>query len=290
MDKEIYIFEVSEKCFPSAVFLNSNRLPVLVEFMGIWSEPCVVMADVFSQLATEFTGQFIFAKVDIDEQPGLREQFQVEDIPGLLVFKDSEVVRREMGQLDEHEARSLLRDLGIFNQTDLMREEARSKHIIGETQQAILILTEAIKHDPSNTRIAMDMVQIFLDIGQFEDATRLFERLPEKDKQSEMGKLLKGQLWFHELAAKTPGTEKLHHRLEINQDDYDARFDLSICMVAQRQYQAAFGQLFYIIERDKDYKEGAAREMIATLTTMLSANEPGLAEDYRRKLSNLLSS
>jgi putative thioredoxin len=41
---------------------------VLVEFMGIWSEPCVVMADVLADLAKEFAGQFVFAKVDIDEQ------------------------------------------------------------------------------------------------------------------------------------------------------------------------------------------------------------------------------
>jgi putative thioredoxin len=262
----------------------------MVEFMGVWSEPCVAMADIFSGLATEFAGQFIFAKVDVDEQPALREQYKIENIPSMLVFNNGEIVRREVGQLNEQEARSLLRDFAIFNQTDQIREQAREKHIAGNTQEAILLLTDAIKQDPSNTRIAMDMVQIFIDIGQIVDAQGLFDRLPAKDQQSEMGKLLKGQLWFHELKTKTAGTEELTQRVAITKDDFDARFDLSICLVAEHQYQAALEQLFYVIERDINYRDGAAKEMIATLTNMLRASEPALAEDFRRKLSNLLAS
>jgi len=39
------------------------------------------MADVLADLAKEFAGQFVFAKVDIDEQPGLRDQYNIENVP-----------------------------------------------------------------------------------------------------------------------------------------------------------------------------------------------------------------
>jgi len=68
MHEEALIFEVGESGFDRYVIENSHKVPVLVEFMGIWSEPCVVMADVLADLAKEFAGQFVFAKVDIDEQ------------------------------------------------------------------------------------------------------------------------------------------------------------------------------------------------------------------------------
>ena len=66
MSKEVFVFEVSEKSFNRSVILNSNRIPVLVEFMGIWSEHCIQMEDSLARMAKEFAGQFIFAKVDIE--------------------------------------------------------------------------------------------------------------------------------------------------------------------------------------------------------------------------------
>ena len=68
MHEEALIFEVGESGFDRYVIDNSHKAPVLVEFMGVWSEPCIVMADVLADLAKEFAGQFVFAKVDIDEQ------------------------------------------------------------------------------------------------------------------------------------------------------------------------------------------------------------------------------
>ena len=66
------------------------------------------MADMLAGLAKEFAEQFIFAKVDIDENPGLREQYKIENIPTLVVFHDGEAVHTEVGQLQEVEARLVL--------------------------------------------------------------------------------------------------------------------------------------------------------------------------------------
>jgi putative thioredoxin len=289
MGKEVFVFEVSEKSFNRSVILNSNKIPVVVEFMGILSEPCVIMADLFADLATEFAEQFIFAKVDIDEQAGLREQFKIENVPTLIVFKDGQAIRTEIGQLHQAEARELLKDLGIFRESDAVREEAREKHLSGDTSAAILLLTKAIQKDPTNTRIAMNMVQIFIDLGQIEDARGLFNRLPEQDKDSEMGKALTGQLLFLELAAKTEGLEKLMQRLNQDATDHAVRFDLAICQVAQHKYRDAMENLLVIQKTEPGFKEGAAQELITTLTNMLIPSDPALAQDYRRKLANLLA-
>ncbi len=289
MDKEALVFEVSEKSFNRTVILNSNKIPVLAEFMDVVSEPCVIMADLFADLAKEFAEQFIFARIDINEQPMLRQRFKIENVPALLVFRDGQVIKTEVGQIQETEARGLLKDLGIYHESDLMREEARDKHLSGDTSAAILLLTEAIQKDPGNTRIAMDMVQIFIDLGQFEDARDLFNRLPKPDKSSEMGKALTGQLLFLELAAKTEGVDSLTHRLQQDPSNQSARFDLAICQVAQHKYHEAIENLLTIQKAEPGFRGGAAKEMIATITNMLSPTDPTLAQDYRRKLANLLA-
>lgn len=289
MNKEILVFEVNQKSFDQYVLLNSHKIPVIVEFMGVWSGPCIAMDNLFSGLAKEFAEQFIFAKVDIDEQPELRKEHNIESLPTLMVFKDGKQIRTEVGELKDKEARELLKDLGIFHKADLMREQAREKHLAGDTHAAILHLTDAIKADPSNTRIAMDMVQIFIDIGELDQANNLFARLPESARETEMGKALNGQLTFANLAAKADTIETLRNRLVNNPDDLDARFDLCIRLITQYQYNEAVDNLFYIHQKNAGYKEGAAKEMVVTVTNMLAPVNNELAQEIRRKFANLLS-
>lgn len=255
-DQIAFIFEVSNKNFNSSVILNSYKLPVIAEFMGVWSGPCIQTADTLSKLATEFKGQFIFAKVDVDEQPELKETYDVKNIPTLKIFKDGEVVRTEEGLLKEDELRELLKTYGVYRQSDETRESARQKHMQGDTIEAITMLTKAIQEDPINTRLAMDMVQIFLDINEIEQAKSLFNRLPEHDRQSDMGKTLLGQLTFKELASNTDGKEQLQTKIIENADDYDAIFDFSICLIAEHNYQKAVDNLFVVFDQKPEYKGG----------------------------------
>lgn len=283
------VFEVSESGFDRYVLENSHKAPVLVEFMGVWSEPCVIMAEAIQNLAQEFAEQFVFARVDIDEQAGLGERFNIQNVPTLLVFQKGEVSFSQEGQMQSEELRLLLRGMGVFRESDEMRAQAREKHLAGDTPGAIVLMTEAIKKDPTNTRIAMDMVQIFIDTGDLAQARGLFNKLPDKDKNSDMGKSLMGQLSFAELAAKTEGIDKLMARLEDDADDHDARFDLAVCRVADHDFSSAMEELFTLMEKEPNYKDGAAREMIITVANMLAPNDPEQARQYQQQLANLLS-
>lgn len=286
---EVFIFEISRSSFNTSVVLNSYKIPVIVEFMTVWSEPCIHMADELASLATEFAGQFIFAKVDIDEQVELKEEYAIQNVPTLKIFHNGEVVRTEEGQLQREELQAILKTYGIYRQSDELRLQAREKHIAGDTVDAVNLLTQAIKMDPANTRVAMDMVQIFLDIGELQQATALFNKLPDSDKKSETGQALVGQLNIRNLAAKTDGKAVLMQRLQDNPDDHDARFDLAICYVDEFDYKQAMDLLFEIFDDEPEYKEGAAREMIISLCNILAPNEPGLAQQFRQRLGSCIS-
>ena len=288
MANEAFIFEVGESGFDRYVIENSHKLPVLVEFMGVWSEPCIAMADILASLAKEFTEQFVLAKVDIDEQTGLRDQYAIKNVPTLLVFRGGKVELTQEGIMQEDELRVLLKGLGVFCESDEFRQLARDKHVAGDTPEAIMLLTQAIQKDPGNTRVAMDMMQIFIDVGEVEQARGLFDKLPESDKQSSDGKSLTGQLTFSELAAKTDGIEVLTTRLEQDAGDHDARFDLAVCLIAQHDYIGASDHMFTLLENMPDYKEGAAKEMLITLSNMLAPNEPELSKNIRQKLGSFL--
>ncbi|MFV9615621.1 MAG: tetratricopeptide repeat protein [Gammaproteobacteria bacterium] len=289
MSKQAIIFEVSDRSFDKYVIGNSDKAPVFVVFMNMWSEPCNQSAELFASLATEFAEQFVFAKVDVDENKELVEQHKIENVPTLKIFVDGKEVVSEEGQLSEEEARALLKSFGIVNETEEKRLQARQLHMQGETQDAIMLLTLAIQQDPSNTKVAMDMVQIFIDMGEVEQASSLFNRLPENIKASETGLSLTGQLWIIEEAGKTAGLQSLNETLLVNPDDYNARFDCAICEIAQHNAQQALDHLFYIQQNNAEFKDGAAKEMIVTIINTIAPNDPETAKKYRAQLAELLA-
>lgn len=289
MTKQAIVFEVSDRSFDKYVIGNSAKTPVFVVFMNVWSQPCNQIVEMFTALASEFAEQFILAKVDVDENSQLVEQYQVENVPTLKVFVDGKVVATEEGRLNEDEARALLKSFHIVNETEEIRLQARQHHMQGDTPQAIMLLTQAIQSDPSNTNVAMDMVQIFIDIGELEQANNLFNQLPEIIKNSETGLNLTGQLWIMEEASQTAGLQALKEALLISPDDYAARFDCAICEIAQHNTVQALDHLFYIQQNNAGFKDGAAKEMIVTIINTIAPGNPEMAQQYRSRLAGLLS-
>lgn len=289
MSKQAIVFEVSDRSFDKYVIGNSTKAPVFVVFISVWSEPCITLSDMLAKLAAEFAEQFVLAKVDIDENSQLKEKYHIENVPTLKVIVDGTEAASEEGLLTEEEVRALLKRFDIVNEAEEMRLQARQLHMQGETPQAIMLLTDTIRQDPSNTRVAMDMVQIFIDLGEIEQATGLFNKLPENDKTSSTGLSLSGQLWIIEEAGKTVGIEALNQTLIAEPDNCQARFDAAICEIAQHNYQQALDHLFHVQQNNAEFKEGAAREMIITIINTLAPNNPEVAQQFRSRLSSMLA-
>lgn len=277
---------MSQANFDTAVVLNSHKAPVLVEFLAVWSAPCIQMSDELSALAQEFAGEFIFASVDIEEQMELKSQFNIENVPTLKVFKDGKVVHSVEGLHDQEALREILKEFGVFSPSDELRLQARQDHIAGNTLEAVNKLTLAMQQDPANVKVAMDMTQIFLDLKEFDQAVALFNQLPDTAKNSDMGKLIIGQLSFLELAEKTIGIAALQQKISEHPDNCKTHFDLAICLIAEKHYAEAVESLMTVIKIDEDFESGAAREMVINVTNMLSQNDPELSATLRRRLGS----
>ncbi len=69
----------------------------LVDFWAEWCGPCRMLAPAIDQLAEEYKGRALVAKVDVDQAQGLAVKFGVQSIPTLLVMKDGREVKRFIG-------------------------------------------------------------------------------------------------------------------------------------------------------------------------------------------------
>lgn len=76
--------------------VNTDKA-VLVDFWAEWCGPCKMIGPVVEELAGDYEGKAVVAKLNVDENPDVTARYGIRSIPTLLVFKNGQIVDKQVG-------------------------------------------------------------------------------------------------------------------------------------------------------------------------------------------------
>ena len=88
---------VTDKTFDAEVLKATE--PVLVDFHAEWCGPCKAMAPALEQVAAEMKGKLKVVKVDVDQNPGITDTYEIRAMPTLMIFHGGKIAAQHVGAL-----------------------------------------------------------------------------------------------------------------------------------------------------------------------------------------------
>lgn len=100
------IVHVSDSSFEQDVIKSS--VPVLLDFWAEWCGPCKMIAPILDQIAAEYAGKVVVAKMNVDENPKTPMKFNVRGIPTLILFKNGQAEGQKIGAVRKADVAAFL--------------------------------------------------------------------------------------------------------------------------------------------------------------------------------------
>ncbi len=282
--------EGSDQGFMADVIEASRQQPVVVDFWAPWCGPCKTLGPMLEKGVRAANGKVRMVKINIDDHPGVAGQLGVRSIPAVYAFDKGRPVDGFMGAIPESQLKLFLDRLtGSTSAEDVnaLLEQAAESLSLNDPGGAAQSYMAVLQIDPTNTKAIAGMARIAISAGEPDEARAILEMVPE-DKKNDAD--IQGVRAALELAGKATDAgdkDELKSKVDSNPNDLQARFDYAEALSARGDLENASEQLLAIIERNREWNEGAAR---AELLKIFDAAGPAsdVAKHGRRKLSAIL--
>jgi len=280
--------DVSEQDFEQSVVQRSHEVPVVIDFWAPWCGPCRALGPTLEKLAEEQQGKFILAKINIDENPMLAQAFQIQSIPAVKAVRNGALAGEFLGAQPEPNVRRFIEQL-MPSEAESLAVEAQRLEETGKAQGAESLYRAALAKETNQPLALLGLARVLVQRGEENDAQTLLTRIPNTVPEHPAAQQLLAQLRLKQTGASAGDEQKYRDRLAADQNDLDARFELSQVLAAVGRFEEALTELLTIVKKDRKFRDESARKAMLEIFEVIGARSD-LAEHYRSELAKVLFS
>lgn len=165
---------VTDETFNNDVIVRSETLPVIVDLWAPWCEPCKSLTPILETVVAKTNSAVELVAVNIDENPQIRQTFQVQSIPAVYAFKDGAVVNGFMGAQGEDAIQEFVDSLLPTEQDTIL------ENLLAEGSEESL--SEILLAVPDHVEAVTGLAMIFVESDRVDEALSLLKRIPESSE------------------------------------------------------------------------------------------------------------
>ncbi|MBM3502682.1 MAG: thioredoxin [Alphaproteobacteria bacterium] len=279
--------------FVADVIQKSRETPVIVDFWAPWCGPCKTLGPIIEKVVKAAGGKVRLVKINIDDNPQLAQQLQIQSIPAVYAFHQGQPVDGFVGALPESQVKAFIERLtGTIGPSPVEQalEAAKAAVAANDHGAAANIFGQVLRHEPGNPVALAGLARCYLARKDVANAKKTLALTPKEHADHPDVAAAKTALQLAEdLAQKAGDLGKLSAAVAANPTDLKARFDLGNAQLAGGDHAAAIDSFLDVIKRNNAWNEGAARAQLIKIFEVLGPKHE-LTTSGRRRLSAILFS
>ncbi|MFD3531331.1 tetratricopeptide repeat protein [Streptomyces sp. NPDC058664] len=262
------VIDVDEAGFERDVIQRSAEVPVVLDFWAEWCEPCKQLGPLLERLAVEYNGRVLLAKIDVDANQMLMQQFGIQGIPAVFAVVAGQALPLFQGAVPEAQIRETLDQLIQIGEE---RFGLTGIAVDADASEGGAAAERPVAAGPYDA--LLEAALSALDAGDLAGAVQAYKNVLADDPAHPEAKLGLAQA---ELLARVQDLDPAAVRKNAaeNPADVTAQIAAADLDLVGGHVQDAFGRLVETVRRTAGEERDAARLRLLELFEVIGAEDP----------------
>ena len=277
---------------------------VVIDFWAEWCGPCKALTPLLEKVTAAYADKgVLLAKIDTDKNKFIATQFQIRTIPTVYAMFQGQLVADMTAARTESALKTMLDQLlrqlpveagdaaepGAEPEADIEPLIAMAEQLLGDGDgaRALSVYDQLIEIAPENPAILAGQIRALVLLREMDAAQTAIAALPADIAKLPEITRARAAIALAREAAPVDDLAGLAALVAANPEDMAARYSLAGGQMAAQDRDSAADTLLAMIADDRDWNEGAARQLLLKLFEVVGL-EDAWVSTQRRRLSAVL--